>query len=252
MSASRRILGVFSVPEVMAMAIPILCVASLNISKKPLLGFVHLLGRDNGCSLARALDSEAQVERQNRIYDDIGKNARVELDKKANLVKWTTSWGVFWAPPATSVPFLIGEQKTRAYGDGPRRVQKGDVVLDCGANIGLYTLDALKRGAARVVAIEPALDNVECLHRNLASYVDAGRVVICPKGVWNKEDVLPLNVQPSNTASYSVALKYRGAAPGPYVQLTTIDELVRELKLERVDYIKMDIEGRPAPPKPEL
>ncbi len=40
-----------------------------------------------------------------------------------------------------------------------------------------------------------------------------------------------------------MALKHRGAKPGPNVQLTTIDEIVRDLKLERVDYIKMDIEG---------
>ena len=43
----------------------------------------------------------------------------------------------------------------------------------------------------------------------------------------------------SNSATYSGALTYRGAKPGPQVQLTTIDELVRELKLDQVDYIKM-------------
>ncbi len=79
--------------------------------------------------------------------------------------------------------------------------------------------------------------------RNTAGYVAAGRVVVYPKGVWDKDDVLPLNVQPSNSASYSVALRYKGAQPGPAVELTTIDEMVRELGLERVDYIKMDIEG---------
>jgi hypothetical protein len=30
---------------------------------------------------------------------------------------------------------------------------------------------------------------------------------------------------------------------GPRVELTTIDKIVAELKLERVDFIKMDIEG---------
>jgi FkbM family methyltransferase len=107
----------------------------------------------------------------------------------------------------------------------------------------LDTLTALARGASLVIAIEPALDNVECLRRNLAGEIAAGRVVVYPKGVWDKDDVLPLNVQPSNTTSYSVALRYPGASPGPSVELTTIDELVRELGLKRVDYIKMDIEG---------
>ena len=30
---------------------------------------------------------------------------------------------------------------------------------------------------------------------------------------------------------------------GPIVPLTTVDAIVRELKLDRVDFIKMDIEG---------
>jgi FkbM family methyltransferase len=91
--------------------------------------------------------------------------------------------------------------------------------------------------------VEPAQDNLECLRRNAAAGIAAGRVIVYPKGVWDKDDVLPLNVQPSNSASYSVALRYRGAAPGPAVQLTTIDALVEELGLKRVDYIKMNIEG---------
>ena len=32
----------------------------------------------------------------------------------------------------------------------------GDTVLDCGANVGVYTKYALERGAAEVIAIEPA------------------------------------------------------------------------------------------------
>jgi FkbM family methyltransferase len=230
----------------MAMAIPILCVASLNISKRPLLGFVHLLGRDNGCSLERALDSEAQDERQNQIYYDIGKNSRVELDRKANLVKWTTSWGVFWAPPATSVPFLIGEQKTRVYGDGPRRVQKGDVVLDCGANIGTFTKEALVAGAAKVVSIEPSERNIECLRRNFAKEIEQGRVVVYPKGVWNREDVLEFNVF-DNSALDSLVMPVRTEttqkATKVRIPVTTIDRIVAELGLEKVDFIKMDIEG---------
>ena len=228
------------------MAVPLLCVASLHISKKPLLGLVHLMGRDNGCSLERALDSEAQNERQNRIFYDIQRSARVEADKKANLVKWTTSWGVFWAPPGTSVPFLIGEQKTRVYGDGPRRVQKGDVVLDCGANIGVFTKEALDAGAAKVVSIEPSERNIECLRRNFAKEIEQGRVIVYPKGVWNQETVLEFNVY-DNSALDSLILQQRAETPQKpakvKVPVTTIDRIVEELGLEKVDFIKMDIEG---------
>ncbi|MCX7824006.1 MAG: FkbM family methyltransferase, partial [Verrucomicrobiae bacterium] len=40
-----------------------------------------------------------------------------------------------------------------------------------------------------------------------------------------------------------VVMRPEKARPGPEVPLTTIDKLVGELGLERVDFIKMDIEG---------
>jgi FkbM family methyltransferase len=47
-------------------------------------------------------------------------------------------------------------------------VRAGDVVLDCGAGIGLFARQALKRGARTVIAIEPVPENLECLRRNLS------------------------------------------------------------------------------------
>lgn len=103
--------------------------------------------------------------------------------------------------------------------------------------------DGAPDGAARVIAIEPAPDNLECLRRNLAPEIATGRVLIYPKEVWNKDDVLTLRVQSTNSGADSVALIYGDTHEGPKVLLTTIDKLVSELGLTRVDFIKMDIEG---------
>jgi FkbM family methyltransferase len=117
------------------------------------------------------------------------------------------------------------------------------VVLDCGANVGVFTRVALDRGARTVVAIEPAPENLESLRRNFKEEIAAARVIVYPKGVWDKEDTLTLRRDTGNTAADSfVILKDKNAA-SIQVPLTTIDKLVAELKLERVDYIKMDIEG---------
>ena len=52
-----------------------------------------------------------------------------------------------------------------------RTVRAGDTFVDVGANIGYNTLYAVQRvgGTGRVVAIEPASDNVELLRRQLAA-----------------------------------------------------------------------------------
>ncbi|MFB3777486.1 MAG: FkbM family methyltransferase [Bryobacteraceae bacterium] len=197
----------------------------------------------NYCSPDAIRSVSSQRAAREYVRKKLERAARV-VARDGNLALWDVGGERYWMPAGSSVlPGMLAEQRTSLYDSAGQTVRPGDVVLDCGANIGLYTLAALERGASLVVAIEPALDNVECLRRNLAGYVASGRVMIYPKGVWDKDDLLRLNVQPSNSASYSVALRYRGSRTGPQVELTTIDELVRDLELTRVDYIKMDIEG---------
>jgi FkbM family methyltransferase len=197
----------------------------------------------NYCPVDSAWPAYAEREARDQLRLNLERTARV-VRQDGQFVQWEIAGERYWMPAGSRIlPGMLAGQKSGFYESAGHGVRAGDVVLDCGANVGLDTLAALARGASLVVAIEPALDNVECLRRNLAAEIAAGRVVVYPKGVWDKDDVLPLNVQPSNTASYSVALRYPGASPGPRVELTTIDELVRDLQLKRVDYIKMDIEG---------
>ncbi len=61
------------------------------------------------------------------------------------------------------------------------------------------------------------------------------------KGVWSSSTKLLLSESGQNSGSNSLIFKVGGGriqAP-----LVTIDQLVAELRLPRVDYIKMDIEG---------
>jgi FkbM family methyltransferase len=116
-------------------------------------------------------------------------------------------------------------------------------VLDCGANVGVFARVALDAGARIVVAIEPGPANLEALRRNLAPEIASGRVIVAPKGVWDREDILTLKVDPKNTGANTFVMQLREGHSTLEAPLTTIDNLVAELGLERVDYIKMDIEG---------
>ncbi len=204
---------------------------------------ILILAGRNDCPLPSVWTAADQQAAHARLVRRLDEEARL-LRSDRGFALWEIGGERYWMPAGSRMlPAMVADQRTAVYDSAGHGVRPGDVVLDCGANVGLFTMEAVRRGAALVVAIEPASDNVECLRRNAAHEIAAGKVVVCPKGVWNKDDVLPLNVEPNNTASYSVALRPRGSHPGPQVQLTTIDELVRDLKLERVDYIKMNIEG---------
>ena len=200
-------------------------------------------GRATGCSLVQSFEGDVLFQAQTAAASEQWRSSR-QAEKDGNgFARWDTPQGSFWMPAATGADLLydLAEQQRNIYGTGEMAVHSGDVVLDCGANIGVYTRKSLNAGAKLVVAIEPAPENVECLRRNFAREIEAGRVIVYPKGVWNRDDVLTLNVDPKNSARDSFVV---AVGPGALqVPLTTIDKLVAELHLARVDQIKMDIEG---------
>ena len=218
--------------------------ASLLLEPVRLAGLA-LTGRSRHCSLAQAVDSLAHARRLKDTKDRILAASRLIETDASGFRHWQTPKGDFWIPPGEDwgLPFNLSEQENRIYGTGDNAVHAGDIVLDCGANVGVYVREALAEGAKLVVAIEPAPENLECLKRNVAGEVAAGRVIIYEKGVWDKDDVLVINVQAGNPAADSFVVAPKGSKPGLRLPLTTIDELVEELQLQRVDYIKMDVEG---------
>lgn len=197
-----------------------------------------------------ALTVESCRDHQNalkRESDRILAGMKVIQKDPKGFDQYQTPAGNYWIPAGDKVsymlPFNLAEQAVHIYGAGDKGVRRGDVVLDCGANVGVFTRVALDAGANKIIAIEPAPENLECFRRNFAGEISAGKVVVVPKGVWNKEDVLTLHVDPTNSAADSFILEHKGEGAVAKVPLTTIDHLVAELKIDKVDFIKMDIEG---------
>jgi FkbM family methyltransferase len=137
---------------------------------------------------------------------------------------------------------MLAEQQNQLYNGGRHAVRLGDVVFDCGANVGTFTRTALNAGAATVVAIEPAPDVVACLRKTFADELRSGRVIVVGKGVWDKRDYLTLRLSSDSVGDSFV--EHPGARSDvAKIELTTVDQLLKDLNLSRVDYIKMDIEG---------
>jgi FkbM family methyltransferase len=167
--------------------------------------------------------------------------AAMRLTKDEGSIQlWNTPRGPFWMPATSAprMPIVLAEQEQQIYGRGERAVRKGDIVLDCGADVGTFTRSALNYGAATVVAIEPDPVKAPCLRRNFDREIAEGRVILVHKGVWNQDGSIML---------YGDTMVQNHDGKGVEVPLTTIDKLVAELGLARVDYIKMDIEGAEKP-----
>ncbi len=165
------------------------------------------------------------------------------IARENGLQLMQTPHGRFWEPQieGTTIVAQLAEQEAK-YSGFEQPIHPGDIVLDCGANVGSFTRMALEQGAAMVVSIEPAPDNVECLRRSFAPEIAARKVIVYPKGVWDKDDFLTLSVSNRTSAMDSFVIQ-KDTHAGVTVPLTTIDKMVAELKLPKVDFIKMDIEG---------
>ena len=231
--------------KIIPLVVFLLLIAVVFLYAPARLGALVLLGRSPVCPMNRAVGAEEHrrllTEAKDRI---LYASKKLESDPKG-FELWKTPQRNYWIPADNQfvLPFNLAEQDRGIYSLGDNHVKPGDVVLDCGANIGVTVHEWLKAGARLVVAIEPAPENIECLRRNYRDEIAAGKVIVYPKGVWDKDDWLTLHVDPHNSAGDSFMIQRPGAREEAKVPLTTIDKMVEELKLDRVDFIKMDIEG---------
>src|SRR5580704_462706 len=159
---------------------------------------------------------------------------------------WSTPAGEFWVPDTSDeiLAILLAEQQRKIYGDAETGgVKSGDIVLDGGAHIGTYVKTALDAGAEKIVAIEPSPDALECLRRNFPKQIESGKVVVYPKGIWDEEKTLVFYSNGNGEEGDSFLSAGTGARHIADIPVTTIDKIVAELHLPRVDIIKADIKG---------
>jgi FkbM family methyltransferase len=168
----------------------------------------------------------------------------ISEDRQNALELWETALGRLWIPKPGSavIKHLEWEQTVeKVYDHRSVHVMTGDIVIDCGAHIGGFTRIALLSGARLVVAVEPEKSNIIAFKRNFAEALKNGRVILVEKGVWDKDGTLPLHLSTVGD-SHSVAIA-QNSGKDEVIELTTIDHLVENLKLPRVDFVKFDIEG---------
>lgn len=204
-------------------------------------------GRSRACSAANVVEGYKIKCHRHAWIDEIRKASKKLETDAAGLELWETPDGRWWVPPRGSYDLFIvlAEQRSDIYRSAEVSVQPGDVVLDCGASVGVFARKALRAGARKVIAIEPAPTAIECVRRNAAMEPHGDRVVAYAKGVWDKDDFLTMSA--SDTLSGGFVDSGALTAATIKLPLTTIDKLSAELSLDRVDFIKMDIEGAEGP-----
>jgi FkbM family methyltransferase len=126
-------------------------------------------------------------------------------------------------------------------------IKPGMTVIDVGANVGVYTFSAaLKVGSqGRVLAVEPFSGCIRCLQEtcriNQLSWVN-----ICAGAASDRNGTVKLLLHSANELNQvisSEAAKNMSSESFEEATCFTLDSLIEQQNIERVDFLKIDAEG---------
>jgi FkbM family methyltransferase len=126
----------------------------------------------------------------------------------------------------------------------------GDTVVDVGANIGQYTLLAGSKVGpnGKVFAVEPGAVPRDLLERSL-ELNELRNVTVLSVAAWDSDTTLHLNSsEPSNIGAAEVNLEAPiGGMDVTPIPARKLEPVLRGLGCERIDVLKIDIEGAELP-----
>jgi FkbM family methyltransferase len=125
--------------------------------------------------------------------------------------------------------------------------KKGDTVLDFGAHIGLFAAMASKAvGSSGIVyAFEPSPSTNQLLQKTVKINNASGIIKTFQKAVGGSVGKTTFFVSDGQADNANSLVNYKEDRPfhGIEIEVTTIDEFVKEQQLTKVDFIKIDVEG---------
>ncbi|HLN45958.1 MAG TPA: FkbM family methyltransferase [Candidatus Sulfotelmatobacter sp.] len=122
-----------------------------------------------------------------------------------------------------------------------RNVLSTDFVVDAGAHVGVFSIKAATV-ASKVISIEPSSNNFKLLNYNIKSnHIKNITTVNTALGDYDGDTVLYL--QPSSGSNSIVNTSAPNSVQAVVVKIRKLDSLIKELKIERLDFLKIDVEG---------
>lgn len=123
------------------------------------------------------------------------------------------------------------------------KVTEGDIVIDCGANIGISTANAVARRCQKVYAIESVMNSSLTNCKKLFG----DRMEICQVAVSDYEGSATIHINSDSYNDNSIYYVQNTLREELEVEVTTIDSLCEKMRLQDIGYIKFyidDLEGR--------
>jgi FkbM family methyltransferase len=126
-------------------------------------------------------------------------------------------------------------------------INEDSIVIDAGANIGFYTLMMSSHVGVKgeVHSFEPVKETFLKLSKNIDLSDGVDRITLNNKGLWHKDETLTFSLRPdmtNNIGSYSAG-SIENKVNTVECEVITLDDYILKNNIERLDIIKIDIEG---------
>lgn len=123
------------------------------------------------------------------------------------------------------------------------KLKRGDIVVDAGTHIGVFTIKSAKvvGNEGKIIAIEPEPKNLNFLQRNIEAN-KLNNITVVPKGIWSKKGKLKLYLSKC-IGRHSFFPQWASSNKFIEVEVDTLDNILKELGVRRVNFIKMNVEG---------
>jgi FkbM family methyltransferase len=124
-------------------------------------------------------------------------------------------------------------------------IRPGDTVVEAGANIGTETilLANLVGDTGKVYAFEPNRNVFNRLSYNANILNQKTNVVCFDQALGEKNDIIRFHIYPESFPNSGMSSKYHPSPDVVDVRQVTLDSLLKDSTLTRVDFIKMDVQG---------
>ncbi|MEM9571925.1 MAG: FkbM family methyltransferase [Pseudomonadota bacterium] len=202
---------------------------------------LRALGRDMVNHYLMGGDEADFAKRKSRFDKLRGHNRSVEWDSSRELFKVTDTESSIYVARKHRVRLMnrgiVTRQKkllTQYLGDN-FLIEEGDAVIDCGANVGEFSLACAQLGA-RVYAFEPDPVEFRALQANASATVTSVN-----KALWHTDETLTF--YDNNDSGDSSLIDTGSASQTLQVEAIRLDSFAASQGLDQVALIKLEAEG---------
>lgn len=143
--------------------------------------------------------------------------------------------------PLSAVRLIFGNE---VYNPRNLPIQKNDIVVDIGANVGIFTLYASCKTKNAIYAFEPYDENFEFLNKNIylnnLDYIFTYRLAVTDK-IGTAKLFLSETCEGHMLYDHVIKGKLENYIEVP---ATTLQEIMDNNGLHRIDFLKLDCEGQ--------